>query len=672
MKPTLKIKIPIPQQANWPDDWRFGVPGSEQNLVISRDESGAALSFVSDFLWTLTPYHPRKKTTRVSFIYWQSHPRSDCTVSAERLKNIRQMQHIMCHLMYSDSRYKIGITRLLAFSYVVRRIAIFAESNLVSVFEILANSEYLDKFIAEYRNVDKEGLATFLKILLRSKKEFLVATPTLLKALVKNAREYRDNQQQTTPLPTRVYSELITNFDEELSLIELHLPALIKVLKRLDHFYKTEDPKSWEYTKLPTWIVRESKVTPLLERYGNRINAKALRRLLNQIFMICKYQIHIFSGMRDSEVAYLPYKCMRTEKGVGRLFCLIEGVTTKLNKGRKRTVTWVTTDEGGFRAIRIVQKISDVIYASNGINPKTESIEKCPLFISNSYFPWAGKRVRLPMGEAAFKVSGQVSLSFLRMQELDSLLIPTIESEDIAELEEIEPFRDYRSDPSYQINSRWPITTHQLRRSIVLYARASGIVRLSSLRRQLQHYSNDMTVYYGKGCVFATDLINEDPESFSMHVARDWQDAEQEVETLEFDQEVIRSSEPLFGGAGNFYFVQMKAGNVFTREKVAQEIKNGTLSYTSTPVGGCTKVGPCDKKMGLAITNIVCVSQSCKNMVGKHSKLIKIIEAKQNFLSKISNDSIEYKLEQEELEALKTVEIDWRNKTLQISTNSGV
>jgi hypothetical protein len=180
-----------------------------------------------------------------------------------------------------------------------------------------------------------------------------------------------------------------------------------------------------------------------------------------------------------------------------------------------------------------------------------------------------------------------------------------------------------------------------------------------------------MTSYYAKGSVFATDLFEEDIECFSTHFAKDWQMAEVEVEAIGFDQEILNSNEVLFGPSGAFYDSQRKGGNLLSREMAIQEISRGTFSYTPTPVGGCTKLGPCDKKMGLAITNVVCVTENCKNMIGKHSKIIKVIEAKRNFLSDITPDSIEYRLELEELEVLQRVEEQWRVKSQQPSISLG-
>jgi hypothetical protein len=52
--------------------------------------------------------------------------------------------------------------------------------------------------------------------------------------------------------------------------------------------------------------------------------------------------------MRNAEARHLPYHCMIKERSLhGREFFLIEGFTTKLNKGRRLRTKWVTIDGGG-------------------------------------------------------------------------------------------------------------------------------------------------------------------------------------------------------------------------------------------------------------------------------------------------------------------------------------
>jgi hypothetical protein len=166
-----------------------------------------------------------------------------------------------------------------------------------------------------------------------------------------------------------------------------------------------------------------------------------------------------------------------------------------------------------------------------------------------------------------------------------------IEEGDIAELEEIDPFRAWREEPDFEISRPWPLTTHQLRRSLAVYANASGLVRLSSLRRQLQHVTREMALYYGRGSTFCKNFIQDDPKGYNKHVAIEWQNGAEEAEMLAFVRDVLHSKEHMFGGAGSYYERQRDRGEVMSREEVTRQMKAGLLSYRESPLGGCTGPG---------------------------------------------------------------------------------
>jgi hypothetical protein len=251
--------------------------------------------------------------------------------------------------------------------------------------------------------------------------------------------------------------------------------------------------------------------------------------------------------------------------------------------------------------------------------------------------------------------------------------MPIITGEDIAELEDVDPFRAWAEEEKFAIGQPWPLTKHQLRRSLALYARASGCVRLSSLRRQLQHITNDMSAYYGSGCAFAKNFLSDDPGEFKKHICLEWQDTAEEAIVLAMVWDVLYTDEPLYGGAGNFYNQQSKNGTLMTREQVEKAVKAGTLGYNPHPLGACVKPGPCEKRMGLNFIDVACASDSCKNLVGKHSKIILVIKAKRGMMERIDETTLTYKVEKEELDELMKVEARWRpsNGVASASMESG-
>jgi hypothetical protein len=308
------------------------------------------------------------------------------------------------------------------------------------------------------------------------------------------------------------------------------------------------------------------------------------------------------------------------------------------------------------------------IYETLGLTPSKAEADKdnFRLFISTDYLPWMSRFGLDVTGNTPIGIMNGTQIQDYGNASLASRLLPLIEEADINELDDIDPFRNWAEETEFQVGKKWPLKTHQLRRSLALYARSSGIVRNSSLRRQLQHISNDMSNYYSNGSAFANSLFNQDPKAFNNHIVKEWQDTKGEAEILSFIWDVLRSDEPLHGGAGHFYFSQITSGAPLTRKDMETAVKAGTFAYKLSPIGGCTKPGPCEINTGLSLVSLVCATKGCQHLVGKHSKLVQAINIRKAHLKHIDADCIEYRAEEEEIKALSEVEIRWRPQ----STNS--
>jgi hypothetical protein len=533
------------------------------------------------------------------------------------------------------------------------------------VFDVLTRTALLDACGASLPNhVVEDWIAwiTFLRQLNpKTQLGLTLATPKRWKELVQRKKEYRGQSRQRAPLPTRIYAALINNLSTELDDIEKHEPQFLAALREAVTEYRKAKAAEMEHgIRMGSALIeKHGLVNYLLRRGYSESRLPSLAAAVSEIFQICKLQIHVFSGMRDMEAGHLPYYCMVSERGAHeRKHCLIAGTTTKLNKGRRLRTKWVTTERDGFRAIRIAQSFATVIYESIGVAPSEADDLKddYPLFPSNEYLPW----MRQPASEVR-----RIAVSGTRPFHNSALLLrlcPVIEEADLAELEEIDPFRAWHEEPEFAVGKPWHLTTHQLRRSLAVYANASGLVRLSSLRRQLQHLMREMAMYYGRGSTFCKDFIADDPVGFKKHVAVDWQEGGEEAEMLAFVRDVLNSPEPMFGGAGIFYGRQHERGEIMSREEVARQIKMGLLSYREGPLGGCTRSGGCDTRKGLGLINIACATDGCKNLIGKHSKIVRTIQLKRAAMAHITPGSITEAMEREELEALERVECEWRPK----------
>lgn len=662
---TLDARFDFPVDCVPPD--RLEVlwgPLISPDHVISRDREGKVTSYVRDFVWDFSAYDSRGRTRKFYFSYWtdgrsEVDPRD---ISNEREARIRALQHLMVRLIYRENGQMFSVASLIGRLGSARLIARFAELKNCSVHEVLGSQSMLERFIAWIPESAASGILFWLRFLwaLDPVQElgYVVARPKRLRNLESLAEKQDNLSRQHAPIPSRIYASIINSLSSELDDIEEHKDRLLAALKE-----SIDPPVSLRKNQadaLGPVLISRHGLEDFLARRGLASTTTSLRTALTEIYRICKLQIHVFSGMRDAEVQYLPYHCISLEKtNHGRIHCFIVGITTKLEAGRRKRTQWVTTEQGGLRAIRIAQQFSSFIYGRIGIVPDENDARRdiYPLFVSVEHM--FGSKVDPDPTLGSFTVArNQLSGA---LPGLRQRVRPIIEEEDLAELEEIDPFRAWREEPEYALGQPWSLKPHQLRRSLALYANASGLVRLSSLRRQLQHITREMSLYYARGSAFAINFIGEDPRGFKRHVAAEWQSGEQEAQYVAFVRDVLHSDEPMYAPAGVYYERQRSRGDVLLPEEFKKQVKMGRLAYRSSPLGGCTNPGSCEKAKGLRLMQVTCLTDNCEFLIGKHSKIIRMVEMQRATLRNTDPQSITYAIEKEDLEILVATEIKWRS-----------
>ena len=660
---AIDAYLSLPPNAVPPDPWKRDY-GSALPLehIISRDSNGKPLSVVGDFIWDWTPYDPRGRRARLYFYYWTAlRPKQRLPeVTPFREARIREMQYLIVRLLYREDRATIGPAGMRPLLKGLNHLARYAELKSCSMPDVLGCQVLLDSFVV---NVPEEITATiviWMKLLfeLASNGElgYSVVVPRRWNELQLRAKRHSATFKQHAPLPTRIYASIINTLSSELTEIEEHQERLCAMLRAAvaEYDYVRDDGSA-----LGPHLIARYGLEEYFRKRGFSHTLLGIGAAIGEVFRICKLQIHVFSGMRDAEAQHLPFHCMGSDGGEnGRKHVFIDGVTTKLERGGWRRAKWVTTDKEGFRAIHLAQKFASVIYGSIGITPgdSEKTKDRYPLFISTQYLKFIGIKAGSVPG--VFGVGKTALCNGTKL--LVGRLCPVIEEADLAELEEIDPFRAWRDEPEYAIGRRWPLKPHQLRRSLAMYANASGLVRLSSLRRQLQHITREMSLYYARGSAFAINFVSEDPNGYRKHVIAEWQDGEQEGQYLAFVRDVLHSDEPMFGAAGIYYEMQRERNKILPLEEFKKQIRMGRLAYRPSPLGGCTNPGACESVKGLRLFRIVCATEGCKYLVGKHSKIIQTIRLQRSILDHLDPNSITFQIEKENLDELIATEVVWR------------
>lgn len=654
--------VSVPGSVALPDPWTCS-PGEfiPTNHVISRNLDGVPASLVGDFIWNWTAYDPRGRTRNFYFYYWTVYYKRIDTakISPDRLARMHEMQQLMALVIFRKDGEPLGAASIKPWLIGVSQIALFAESVSCSVKEVLGTQHLLDAFIASLTDFATKRILAWLKFLWKLERteqpSFPAAVPQRVRELQRRAQSASDSDKQHVPLPTRIYASVINSLIFEMQDIEEHAERLIAAL----HAAIGDKLQVKKGNIFGRNLISHYGLEDYFNRRGIELSLLGLSSAIADIYRVCKLQIHVFSGMRDAEAAHLPFYCTLSERRVGGgRHALIVGVTSKLNGGHPLRSRWVTTEQDGFRAVHIAQRFSSVIYGCLGVHPRDDEKgrDNFPLFISTTYLPWWSRKPRAaPKRLAALCSNLGDSASGLRFR-----LAPIIEHCDLIELEEIDPHRAWSSESDYAVGARWPLKPHQLRRSLALYANASGLVRASSLRRQLQHITREMSLYYARGSSFAINFLSDDPTGFNHHIVHEWQAGVEESQYLAFVRDVLESDEALYGPAGKFYEMQKARDEVISPDHLKKQIKMGRLAYQATPLGGCTNPAPCDSPKGLRVVKVACVTENCKHLIGKHSKVIQVIKMQRATLSRMDPRTITYQLEKEDLDDLVLAEAMWR------------
>jgi DNA-binding PadR family transcriptional regulator len=650
-----KLDMPVGAVAPEAYDISLGkVPSG--NFVVSRHRDGSVASTYGQLIWDLSAYHPEVQTCTFSFCYW-----AKGEITPARLLLSHEARYLLFLLIWVREGNPLSLGTLRNYLAVIKALALHAEDISCRIRDLLSNEKLLWPFIntqcSGWTTQTIGSLLPFLAKLGRDNLGFDVVENKEIQKIYALGKQYRATIKQHAPIPSRIYSHILGKLILELNEWESVADDMLSVLRACGNDQCTgrsarkqnEIAKKYRTPKtlLPNFSQIASK--DCLDYFAKKSchpNVRSLSALICEIQASAKLTVQAFSGMREDEAISLPYHCLETMVANGKTHYVILGRTTKLNNGRVKRTRWVTNQDG-YRAIKLAQKIADAIYAAFGVSAQkaTTRTNSHPLFVSVSYLALAGYSLK-PI-DNHFR-AGNISLE--RMQSLRARLEPMIEDTDICELEHIDPHRSWRTEERFKVGKPWLFTSHQLRRSLALYAQRSGFVSLPSLRRQLQHITNEMSCYYAKGSAFAKNFIGEDREHFGL----EWQKTEPESAALSYVSNVLLSNDILFGGHANWVEHRLKDSSgvlMANREVTVRRFRKGEIGYRETPIGGCTNIGECEQP-AINWLDVDCLRENCRNLVGNMTKLERVIVAQEKLVSALEQNTIEYRTEKTDLEVL--------------------
>ncbi|SOE92602.1 hypothetical protein SAMN05414139_05343 [Burkholderia sp. D7] len=612
--------------AERPDWYRI-----EDDTVVTRDKAANTVSLFGDAAWDIQAYTIGPRT----HIYFRGHlpGGASCALSET---TTRQWKQVMYFLMHEATDTVPASSTLNSGSACLKGFAFFAAERELTLYEGLSSVAIVLDYVAQ---PGMERKAQRLHAVLVKLHRLGVGTTGLRVPLVQLHKPLLERfaqhagYSQHPVIPTRIYQHFLSTCERDLGIAEGIAGMLSDYLARL---YAGESPCA------PSELVR------IAAHFGCKDSPYVVSSLVASIRALCQLVILSFTGMRATEAENLPYDCLSENRLDGVTHYTIKGVTTKLSGGRPRGACWVTSPIAA-RAVRLAQRLLGEAHRAHGAQGYAESTDGSHLLFC---------RMGLHMGYVANRAASTVHNDIEAFRER---VFPTITVEDIAELKRVDMHRAWEDEPKYAVGQQWPFTRHQLRRTLALYAHRSGLVTLPTLKRQLQHITQEMSMYYARGSAFAKGFIETD----RTHFAKEWAEAQHLSGYLAYAEQVLFSDERLFGGHAAWTqsrAVQASTVSVYSRDQTVRMFGKGELAYRETVLGGCVSVEPC-KSTPLDWMHLDCLESNCRNLVVAPSKLQRVIKAQQVMVGKlhaVDETSVEYRIEAQVLQRL----LDAREKLI--------
>jgi integrase len=595
----------------------------EDDTVVTRDKAGNAVSLFGDDAWDIRAYTIGPRT----HIYFRGHL-PDSVSRALSGATTRQWKQVMYFLMHEATDTVPGFGTLQPSSTCLKEFTFFAAERQLTLYEGLSSGAVVLDYVAD---AGRERKAHRLHSILVKLHRLGVGTTGLrvpLAQLHKPLLErfaQRAGSSQYPVIPTRIYQHFLSTCEHDLGVAEGTADILSDYLAPK---YAGESPGV------------SAELVRVAAHFGCKDSPYVVSSLVASINALCQLVILSFTGMRAMEAENLPYDCLSETRLDGVTHYTIEGITTKLSGGRPRRACWVTSPLAA-RAVRLAQRLSGEAHRAHGAQGYAESTDG-----SHLLFCRMGLHYEYVANRAASRVHHDV-------EAFRERVFPTITVEDIAELKRVDMHRAWEDEPKYAPGQQWPFTRHQLRRSLALYAHRSGLVTLPTLKRQLQHITQEMSMYYTRGSAFAKGFIDTD----RTHFAKEWAEAQGLSEYLAYAEQVLFSDERLFGGHAAWTqsrAVQASPVSVYSREQTVRMFGKGELAYRETVLGGCASVEPC-RSTPLDWMRLDCLESNCRNLIVVPSKLQRVIKAQQVTVAKlraVDEASVEYRIEAQTLQRL--------------------
>lgn len=638
----------------------FGKPAPD--FVLCRDEIGNATAVYGEPIWDFNPY--RLSANKISRILFDTVFDESVHEQQALIEEAKYLIYCIIYFAGGGRRGGLSVSTLNQY-WVVLRLAIqfcYEQKQkpmvgAVCLQQLFTVPVYLGAFIFK-DGFSKKVLTGILQGLAR------VGEARLGYAVLNPAKfdGGRHDYKQHPVIPTQIYLQLINLTGDLLDQLYPGVGCFESFIACFaDEYYgKTYvRQRSLGVGGKAHWrpdmaqAIKDHGLTSVFTGEFECPHVRILQRILAQMQDVVKTVIHLYTGMRDQEVMRVPYHCF-SDKVVRQAVVDDQGIerdkpqsvnvfsTTTKFTGYKKEGTWFAPGEV-VRAIEVAQAISRGLAKLY----KIELDARCPLFLNPSILSFT--RNRAEIGVTNFKDSRGTALRRI-----------LIKKEDLDELAQSDPSRDFYNEPAFAVGQPWPLTSHQFRRSLSFYGSSSGFLSLPTLRVQFKHMTIEMARYYSNHYDNLRTIFgyyDDKKKDFVLprnHFAFEYQMAMPMSVANQLIANLLFNEEPLFGGTGSYMEKQkerVKSGEIKiedVRADTEQRVRNGEISFRPTLLGGCSKVGRCDSFLLGDYTECL----SCEGAIIKPDKLNAAIKDATDELCSYAEGSGEYQVVKGDIERL--------------------
>ncbi|EGQ9206777.1 hypothetical protein ACPF3V_003332 [Vibrio cholerae] len=615
------------------------------DFVISRSNIGDVISVYGDDAWDLRSYGLAVNLNQGTLIF--------STISDKRRDEAKWILFVLMYFSDAGRASALSVSTLVNYLKLIRNVDAFFGGRDIGYSDFFSS----ENLMAEYLSATKRNHLVAKLITIYGKISSLPSYLTGFKChkgcmdvldLYKSS--FDRNNLQVPVIPPRILSNLINSLDKlltdvfyNLDRLELFLVAILNDdnLGRCESYQRQNGRNAQTFEPFFEEIIELYGLQVFMNKYGVT-NIPSLRSFLIKAQHGCALMMLIYSGMRKSELLSLKINSLRTSESNGKKTLRLCGFTSKL-VGQKKAVSWITSEDI-LNAYSVANKLACLTGEKIGLTQN-----EIPLFISLAYLP-ISTSIRYDGVNVNVHGFANKSMEVFGVLEPDKF---SISPDDIKFLDKIDPFRAWSQEKAFSVDEYWRFTAHQFRRSLAYYVAQSGLVSLPSLKRQLKHIGKEMTLYYCNSSALSEEF------STTEHVADLIQNTKPEADAIAYIECVYNSDEKVYGSHGNYVERHLSndlsegmAVEVIDRSELVKRFKNGLISYKETPLGACTKVGPCRER---AIRSFAACTV-CDRSVIKLSRLDRVIDKQASFVQSLESnypDNVACRIERDELETLK-------------------